>query len=73
MMFGIIIETNEPEKAWNSVRFANDSLKRGHEVRIFLMGAGVEIESKTNEKYNVKNRLMSLSQTKGLCLLAALV
>ena len=37
MNFGILIETNEPEKAWNGVRFANASLKAGHAVRIFLM------------------------------------
>lgn len=34
MKFGILIETNEPEKAWNGVRFANASLKAGHEVRL---------------------------------------
>lgn len=57
MRFGIIIETNEPEKAWNGVRFANASLRRGHEARIFLMSAGVEIEGITHEKYNAKKQL----------------
>ena len=37
MKLGIIIETNNPEQAWNGVRFANAALKRGHDVRIFLM------------------------------------
>jgi uncharacterized protein involved in oxidation of intracellular sulfur len=36
MRLGIIIETNEPEKAWNGVRFGNAALKQGHEVKIFL-------------------------------------
>ena len=54
MKFGILIETNEPEKAWNGVRFANASLKAGHEVRLFLMSAGVEIESIAHEKFNVQ-------------------
>lgn len=57
MKFGIIIETNEPEKAWNGVRFANTSLKVGHEVKIFLMSAGVEIESITHEKFNAKKQI----------------
>lgn len=57
MKFGIIIETNEPEKAWNGVRFANASLKVGHEVKIFLMSAGVEIESITHEKFNAKKQI----------------
>lgn len=54
---GIIIETNEPEKAWNGVRFGNAALKKGHEVKIFLMSAGVEIENITHEKYNAKNQI----------------
>jgi uncharacterized protein involved in oxidation of intracellular sulfur len=57
MKFGIIIETNEPEKAWNAVRFANASLKKGHEVKIFLMSAGVEIEGITHEKFNAKEQI----------------
>jgi len=36
MKFGILIETNDPEKAWHGVRFANASLKSGSEVKIFL-------------------------------------
>lgn len=32
MKLGIKIETNEPEKAWNGVRFGNAALKQGHEV-----------------------------------------
>lgn len=57
MKFGILIETNEAEKAWNGVRFANASIKAGHEVRIFLMSAGVEIEAITDEKFNVQAQL----------------
>ncbi len=57
MKLGIIIETNEPEKSWNGVRFGNTALKRGHEVKIFLMSAGVEIESIVHEKYNAKKQL----------------
>lgn len=53
MKFGIIIETNEPEKAWNGARFGNTGLKQGHEVKIFLMSAGVGIESIVHEKYKV--------------------
>jgi sulfur relay (sulfurtransferase) complex TusBCD TusD component (DsrE family) len=32
------------------VRFGNAALKQGHEVKIFLMSAGVEIETITHEK-----------------------
>jgi uncharacterized protein involved in oxidation of intracellular sulfur len=66
--FGIIIETNDPEKAWNGVRFANASLKLGHEVKIFLMSAGVEIESITHEKYNVKKQIDDFVANHGVIL-----
>ncbi len=65
MNLGILIETNEPEKAWNSVRFANASLKAGHAVRIFLMSAGVEIEHITHEKFNVQVQLQEFAQLGG--------
>ncbi len=68
MKFGIIIETNEPEKAWNGVRFANASLKKGHEVKIFLMSAGVEIESITHEKYNAKQQIDDFVGNNGIVL-----
>ncbi len=70
MKFGILIETNEAEKAWNGVRFANASIKAGHEVRIFLMSAGVEIESITHETFNVQEQLNAfhdLGGTVGCC------
>ena len=68
MQIGIIIETNEPEKAWNGVRFGNAALKQGHEVKIFLMSAGVEIESIIHKKYNAKIQLDEFVQNKGVVL-----
>jgi sulfur relay (sulfurtransferase) complex TusBCD TusD component (DsrE family) len=61
MNIGIILETNKLEKDWNGVRFANTALKQGHEVRLFLMSAGVEAESITHEKFNV------IEQTPRVC------
>jgi len=54
MKFGILIETNDPETAWNGVRFAVASLDKNHEVKIFLMSKGVESIEIIHEKYNVK-------------------
>jgi hypothetical protein len=68
MKIGIILETNEPEKAWNGVRFGNAALKQGHEVKIFLMSAGVEIESITHEKYNAKRQLEEFTKNNGVVL-----
>ena len=44
MKLGILIETAEPEKAWNGFRFAVTARKSGHDVRVFLMGEGVECD-----------------------------
>jgi len=68
MKLGIIIQTNNPEQAWNALRFANTSLVRGHEVKIYLMSAGVEIESITHEKYNARQQLESFVQHNGIVL-----
>lgn len=65
MKIGVILETNEPEKAWNGVRFCNTALKQGHEVQLFLMSAGVEAESITHETYNVQAQLYSFVENKG--------
>lgn len=68
MKFGILIETNEPEKAWNGMRFANASLAKGHEVKVFLMSAGVEIEGIRHEKYDAKAQLDSFVGSGGTVL-----
>ncbi len=56
MKIGIILETKEPEKAWNAFRFANTALKQNHKVKLFLMGEAVECEGMTHEKYNVSEQ-----------------
>ena len=56
MKFGIVIGTNEPEVVWNAFRFGNTSLKANHEVKVFLINKGVEIEDIKDEKYDVKEQ-----------------
>jgi uncharacterized protein involved in oxidation of intracellular sulfur len=68
MKIGIIIETNDPEKAWNGVRFGNTALKQGHDVKIFLMSAGVEIESIVHPKYNAKKQIDEFQDNQGIVL-----
>ncbi len=66
MNIGIIIETNEPEKAWNAVRFGNAAITKGHLARIFLMGAGVEIQSISSGKYDANTQLLEFSKNGGI-------
>jgi len=65
MKIGIIIGTNEPEVVWNAFRFGNTSLKANHEVKVFLINEGVEIEDIKNEKYNVKEQADLFIENKG--------
>lgn len=57
MKLGIILETKEHEKAWNAFRFAVTAKKKGHEVKLFLMGEAVECEGRTHWMYNVDEQL----------------
>ena len=68
MRIGIILETNEPEKAWNALRFANTAVRQKHEVKVFLMSAGVEVESIVDENYNAKKQLDEFLASGGVVL-----
>ncbi len=57
MKLGIILETKDYEKAWNAFRFARASKQEKHEVKVFLLGEGVECEGLTHEKYNIDEQL----------------
>lgn len=65
MKLGIVISTIEPETVWNAFRLGNASLKENHDVKIFLINKGVEIEDIKDEKYNVKEQIDSFIENKG--------
>ncbi|OGJ49229.1 sulfur reduction protein DsrE [Candidatus Peregrinibacteria bacterium RIFOXYA2_FULL_33_7] len=56
MKIGIIISQTNPETVWNALRFANFALKQDDEVKIFLVGEGVEYEAGSSEKYNIQEQ-----------------
>ena len=53
MKLGIILNTNDPETAWNALRLGNEALAGGNESSSFLLGSGVEIENIKNENFNI--------------------
>jgi uncharacterized protein involved in oxidation of intracellular sulfur len=57
MKLGIILNTDAPETVFNALRLANTALAAGHNVNIFLLGPGVEIESIENKKFDVSGVL----------------
>ncbi|MBI4653004.1 DsrE family protein [Candidatus Kuenenbacteria bacterium] len=57
MKLGIIISTNNSETNWNALRLANFAIKQGDEIKIFLIGQGVEYESGNSEKFNIQEQV----------------
>ena len=62
---GIIISQIDPETVWNAFRFGNFSLGKGHNVKIFLIGKGVEYETIDNIQFNVKEQCEKYLNLKG--------
>ena len=57
MKLGIIVNTSDPETAWNALRLGIEALTSGNEVSIFLLGSGVEIENIKHETFKVDRAL----------------
>ena len=52
MKIGVVISSNDAETSWNAIRYANFALGQKDEVKIFLMGKGVEYQKISIEKFN---------------------
>ncbi|OGO31548.1 MAG: hypothetical protein A2Z29_10770 [Chloroflexi bacterium RBG_16_56_11] len=57
MKLGIMINTNNPETAWNALRLGSTALDGGHKVSVFLLGSGVEIEKIRDKQFDVTGLL----------------
>jgi len=53
----IIISSDDAETNWNALRLANFAIKQGDKVKIFLVGQGVEYESGSSEKFNIREQV----------------
>ncbi len=62
MKLGIVISTNDPETAWNAYRLANFAATEGDDVKVFLLGKGVESEIEHSE-YNVKEQISKFTKS----------
>ena len=65
MKIGIILNSNEPETAWNAFRLGIEVLEKRHSAKIFLLGKGVEIENTQNEKFNVQKMINAFKKRNG--------
>lgn len=65
MKIGIIIYSNDSETVWNAIRFGNFALNEGDEVKVFLLGKGVECESIDTDKFKVTEQIQTLVDNGG--------
>ncbi|SEH37019.1 uncharacterized protein involved in oxidation of intracellular sulfur [Halopenitus malekzadehii] len=62
---GIVIETNDPERVWNAFRLGITAVEDGHDVSVFLLGAGVESEEITHDTFDVRDRMTAFVDAGG--------
>lgn len=61
MKLGICIYSNDPETVWNAFRLGNYSIKHFQdEVRVFLLGKGVEAETLDADNFKVTEQMAAL-------------
>lgn len=62
---GIVLETSDPERAWNAFRLGITALEEGKDVSAFLLEEGVEAEEIADERFDVRDRREAFAGTGG--------
>jgi len=65
MRLGIIMNTKDPESAWNALRLSTEALNSGNEVSVFLLGTGVEIPNIKDKTFDVDGMLKKFVSSGG--------
>jgi len=65
MKIGVVISVNDAETCWNALRYANFCLDQKDEVKIFLMGKGVEYQSISTPKFNTTEQAEKFLKSAG--------
>src|SRR3989338_9022315 len=66
MKLGIILKSNRPEHVWNALRLAITARKAKHDVRIFLLSEGVELERiPDTERFDVSKKVEEFTSIGG--------
>lgn len=66
MKLGIILQSNKPEHAWNTFRLGITALKAGHQVEIFLMNEGSELDTiPDSEHFDISKKVAEYKELKG--------
>ena len=65
MKLGIVIYSNDTETVWNAFRLGVFALKKGDQVRSFLLGKGVDVEQLDTEQFIVTEQMNSFVKEGG--------
>jgi uncharacterized protein involved in oxidation of intracellular sulfur len=57
MKLGIVLNSSDPETAYNGLRLGDQALGTGNEATVFLLGSGVEITNVESETFDVAGTL----------------
>ena len=68
MKLGIVISTGDIEAIWNAFRLANFSKKEGDDVKVFLVGKGVDYEEKSTEHFPAMKEAEKFASAGGIIL-----
>ncbi|GAA0522745.1 uncharacterized protein involved in oxidation of intracellular sulfur [Halorubrum aquaticum] len=62
---GIVLETSDPERAWNAFRLGITAVEDGRDVSVFLLGEGVEAEEIEDDQFDVRERMEAFDEAGG--------
>jgi uncharacterized protein involved in oxidation of intracellular sulfur len=65
MKIGIIVYSDDSETTWNAFRFASFALAEGDQVKVFLLGKGVESGSLGTDKFKVTEQMQAFVDNGG--------
>ena len=66
MKLGIILQSNKPEHVWNTFRLGITALKASHQVEIFLLNEGSELETiPDSEHFDISVKVAEFKKLKG--------
>src|SRR3989344_7520700 len=66
MKLGIVLQSNKDEHAWNTFRLGLTALKAGHEVEVFLMNEGAELDSiEDTADFDISAKVSEFKEQKG--------
>ncbi len=66
MKIGIVLQSNKSEHIWNTFRFGITALKAGHQVKVFLMNEGSELDTVPDtDNFDISDKVAEYKNLKG--------